>query len=98
MTRLTVRKALMTVAAAGASVGLIASPAAAQPQDGLVNVSVGDVTVLQDVNINVVAQVAAEVCGLEVGPVAALAELVDNSGEATTVCISDQGPVRIFDN
>lgn len=49
------------------------APAQAQPiQDGLVNVAVGDVTVLEDVNFGVAAQVAANVCGVKVGPVAPL--------------------------
>jgi len=51
------------------------SPVAAQTavQDGLVNVAVGDVTILEDVNIGVAAQVIAQVCGVKVGPVAVLA-------------------------
>jgi hypothetical protein len=37
-------------------------------QDGLVNVAVGDVTVLQDVNAAVGAQVVANICGVQVAP------------------------------
>ena len=63
------RKAVVPVFA-GAAVIAAATPAAAQPvQDGLINVAVGDVTILEDVNIGVAAQVAAEICGVEVGPV-----------------------------
>jgi hypothetical protein len=78
----------------------IASPASAQPveQDGLVNVNVGDVTILEDVNIGVAAQVAAQICGVKVGPVAVLGQAVDRSGETRTVCQSDQGPVTISQN
>jgi hypothetical protein len=78
----------------------IASPASAQPvdQDGLVNVNVGDVTILEDVNIGVAAQVAAQICGLKVGPVAVLGTAVDRSGDTETVCESDQGPVTIVQN
>ena len=45
--------------------------ASAQPlnlQDGLVNVAVGDVTILEDVNVGVAATVAAAICGIDVGP------------------------------
>jgi hypothetical protein len=58
--------------------------------DGLVNVAVGDVNVLNNARIGVAAQVAAQVCGLKVGPVAVLASAVDRSGRTTTVCQSPQ--------
>lgn len=74
-------------------------PAHAQvTQDGLVNVNVGDVTILEDVNIGVAAQVAAQICGVDVGPVAVLGRAVDRSGDTRTVCESDQGPVTITQN
>lgn len=77
----------------------LAIPAQAQPQqDGLINVVVGDVTILEDVNIGVAAQVAAEICGVSVGPVAVLGRAVDRSGDTRTVCESDQGPVRLEQN
>ncbi len=79
--------------------GVAAAPAAAQTnQDGLVNVNVGDVTILEDVNIGVAAQVAAQVCGVKVGPVAVLGQAVDRSGTTRTVCETDQGPVTIEQN
>jgi len=68
--------------------------AATTTQDGLVNVSVGDVSVLNDANIGVVAQI----CGVKVGPVAVLGAAVDRSGDTTTVCDSAMGPVRIVQN
>lgn len=93
----------MVVAAASALVfaGGVAAPASAQDvvvQDGLVNVSVGDVTILKNVNVAVAAQVAAEICGVEVGPVAVLGEAVDAGDGPATVCQSAQGPVRIEQN
>ena len=92
------RKAVVPVFA-GAAVLAAATPAAAQPnQDGLINVAVGDVTILEDVNIGVAAQVAANLCGLKVGPVAVLGSAVDRSGETETVCTTDQGPVTLEQN
>jgi len=79
---------------------LIAVPiAAAQTttQDGLVNVAVGDITI-RDVNIGVAAQIAANICGVKVGPVAVLGVAVDRSGDTRTVCTTDQGPVTIKQN
>lgn len=74
----------------------LGAPAQAQVvQDGLVNVNVGDVTILQNVEIGVAAQVAAQICGVKVGPVAVLGKAVDRSGDTRTVCQSDQGPVTI---
>jgi hypothetical protein len=83
---------------AGAAIVAAATPAAAQQQDGLVNVNVGDVTILEDVNIGVAAQVAAQICGVKVGPVAVLGTAVDRSGDTETVCESDQGPVTLEQN
>lgn len=85
---------------AGATLTLgVAAPAFAQAtQDGLVNVAVGDVTILQDVNVGVAAQVAAQICGLKVGPVAVLGTAVDRSGATRTVCTTDQGPIRLVQN
>jgi hypothetical protein len=76
------------------------SPVAAQTTvgDGLVNVAVGDVNVLNNVDIGVAAQVAAQICGLKVGPVAVLGRAVDRSGTTRTVCQSPQGPVTISQN
>jgi hypothetical protein len=92
------RKAVVPVFA-GAAIVAAATPAAAQPvQDGLINVAVGDVTIAEDVNIGVAAQVAANVCGVKVGPVAVLGTAVDRSGDTRTVCESDQGPVRLVQN
>lgn len=77
--------------------GAMATPAPAQAQqDGLVNVAVGDVTILEDVNVGVAAQVAAQVCGVKVGPVAVLGQAVDRSGATRTVCQSDQGAVGLW--
>jgi hypothetical protein len=80
-------------------VGALGAPAQAQvTQDGLVNVNVGDVTILENVDIGVAAQVAAQICGVKVGPVAVLGQAVDRSGATRTVCQSDQGPVTITQN
>jgi hypothetical protein len=59
---------------------------------------VGDVTILEDVNIGVAAQLAAQICGVSVGPVAVLGTAVDRSGDTETVCETDQGPVTLQQN
>jgi hypothetical protein len=88
------RKAVVPLFA-GAAIVAAATPAAAQPQqDGLVNVNVSDVTV----PIGVAAQIAANVCGVQVGPVAVLGRAVDRDGRTRTVCTTDQGPVTISQN
>lgn len=84
--------ALLTVGAAAPA------PAATQTQDGLVNVAIGDIAILNDARIGVVAQVVAQVCGLKVGPVAVLGKAVDRSGTADTVCTSGTMPVTISQN
>ena len=87
------------VVAGALSVGL-AGPAAAQVQvsDGLVNVTIGNVTVLEEVRIGVAAQLVAQVCGVKVGPVILLATEVDATGEEQTVCRANNRPVTIEQN
>ena len=78
-----------------------AAPATAannQDQDGLVNVAVGDVNILNDARIGIVAQVVAQVCGVKVGPVAVLGRAVDRSGDTSTVCTANGAPVTISQN
>ncbi|WP_138418672.1 hypothetical protein [Sinomonas gamaensis] len=76
--------------------GLMApANAANQQQSGLVNVAVGDVSILNNANVGVAAQVAANVCGVAVGPVAVLAQQTARTGDASTVCTTPTGPVTI---
>ncbi len=92
------RKAVVPVFA-GAAIVAAATPAAAQPnQDGLINVAVGDVTILEDVNIGVAAQVAANLCGLKVGPVAVLGTAVDRDNLTRTVCTTGGQDVDLVQN
>ena len=81
------------------AVGALAPAAAAQPeQRGLVNVNIGDVTILENVGIGVAANVAAQICGVQVNA-AVLAGQVVRNNEPFGVCqIGDQGaeaPVTI---
>jgi hypothetical protein len=61
-------------------------------QNGLVNVSTGDVALLNNVNLAVAANVIATVCGVTI-PVAALAEQV--VGVGTYECTGDAGPITV---
>jgi hypothetical protein len=96
MTR--IRKAVASLSVFVVMLASVAAPASAQTQDGLVNVAIGDIAILNDANIGVAAQVAAEICGVKVGPVAVLGRAVDRSGDTRTVCETDQGPVTIEQN
>jgi hypothetical protein len=97
MTGITRRTVATVFAGTALAVG-VATPAAAQQQDGLVNVNVGDITTAVDVTVAGAALVAANVCGLDVGPIAVLGEAVDLTGEEEVVCETDQGPVTILQN
>lgn len=92
------RKLIATLFATSLLGAGVASTAAAQVQDGLVNVAIGDVTILEDVNVGVAAQVAANICGVKVGPVAILGRAVDRSGQTETVCTANQEPITISQN
>jgi len=91
----------------------LASTAEAAPQnvqDGLVNVAVFDVTVIDgdvvlvlnrvisDVNVGVAAQIAANVCDVSVGPIAVLGQAVDRSGATRTACETSEQVVRLSQN
>ncbi len=93
------RKTIVTLFAGAALMAGAAAPAsgATQNQDGLVNVAIGDITI-EDVNIGVAAQIAANICGVKVGPVAVLGVAVDRSGDTRTVCTTDQGDVVLTQN
>lgn len=85
------------------ALGLV-STATAQPQqaDGLVVVQVGDITITDAVDLNVAANVAAQVCGVNVGPLAIAilgqAVAVDRSDRARTICEVGDQAVRIVNN
>lgn len=98
MRRTRIAAATLCAGAALSGLGALPAQAATQNQDGLVNVAVGDVSVLNNANIGVAAQVAANVCGVKVGPVAVLGTAVDASGATRTVCTTPTGPVTITQN
>jgi len=104
---------VMRKVAAGAAGSLMLMGAVAVPsdaarnttfQDGLVNVNIGDVTILEDVNVAAVVGIAADVCGVNVGPVAAAilgeATAVDASGRDVVICeaAGTGAPVTIEQN
>jgi hypothetical protein len=93
------RKLLAGVLATGTLAFVAAPAAAAQPeQNGLVNVMIGDVTILENVGVGVAANVAANVCGVQVNA-AVIARQVIGNGEPLAICeTGEQGaeaPVTI---
>lgn len=104
-----IRKAGASIALTGSLLltgGALAGPASAAPpvnQDGLVNVNVGNVnigniTVTIVVNIALIADVTAQICGVEVKDVAVLARIVDLSGQSRTICEAPYGTVTLVQN
>jgi hypothetical protein len=78
----------------------VSSPATVEPQfandsrqSGLVNISAGDVALLNNVNLAVAANVLATLCGVTV-PVAVLAEQVIAGGGEFT-CPNEAGPITV---
>ena len=111
------RKSLVALLATIFAVAALAgtADAAQNEQDGLVNVAVFDITVVDgdiivtlnrvlsdnNVAIGLAAQIAANVCGVKVGPVAVLGTAVDASDGTRTVCGNAQQAgrlVQITDN
>jgi hypothetical protein len=64
-------------------------------QVGLVNVSVGNVTVNANVTADAAAAVVANLCGLDLPNVNALVYNVSQTGAPTTVCQQSTGPVVV---
>jgi hypothetical protein len=62
-------------------------------QDGLINVAIGDVAVLNDLNAAVAANVLVTVCDLTVGAAILAVQGIADGGE--TVCETTNGPVVI---
>jgi hypothetical protein len=92
-----VRKAVAATIVSSTMVLSMAPIASAQVvQDGLVNVNVGDVSILEDARIGVAAVVAATVCGVKVGPVVLLARRVDASGNERVVCETNAGDAVVI--
>lgn len=54
--------------------------------DGLVSLSVGDVTILQSVNTETAVKAAGAICGSSTPDVTALVQRVDTEGAQQTVC------------
>jgi hypothetical protein len=79
----------------------VASPAAAQTkQDGLVNVVVGDVTILEDVNIAAAVDAVVALCpAVNVSNIEILAERTDQTSRTSAVCrTEDNDRVRFTQN
>ena len=62
-------------------------------QEGLINVSLGDVAILNDVNVAVAANVLVTVCGLDIAAAVLAAQAVGDVSE--TVCETTAGPLEI---
>ena len=94
------KKSIATVFAGTVLAVGVASPASAQPQDGLVNVVVGDITIAEDVNVAAVVGVAATVCDVvNVTNVNILAVLTDQDSRKRTICVTDdRDRVRVVQN
>jgi hypothetical protein len=90
------KKSIATVFAGTVLAVGVATPASAQPQNGLVNVVVGDVTIAEDVNVAAVVGVAATVCDVvNVTNVNILAVLTDQDSRKRTICVTDDRD-RVF--
>ncbi|HZN98752.1 MAG TPA: hypothetical protein VFB61_13545, partial [Gemmatimonadales bacterium] len=62
-------------------------------QEGLVNVSLGDVEILNNVNVAVAANVLVTVCGLDVTAAVLAVQGVGDAGQ--TFCSTTEGPIFI---
>ena len=100
------RRTLVAFAAAATLAGsMIATPSEtlaqrSVDQDGLINVAVGDVLDVTNVNVAAVAQVVANVCpGVDVENLAILASQVEQTGAAQTVtCTATGAPITLTQN
>ena len=92
-----IRKMFLAPLLAGAlAIGTACEPTV---QDGLVNVRIGDVTILEDVNVNVAANVVAQICGVTVNAAVAVIGAIDQDGDPVTFCrLANEFPVIVEQN
>jgi hypothetical protein len=78
------------------SLGLV-GPVAAQVNvgSGLVNVQIGNVSILNNLNVGVAAEIVAQICDISISNVAVLAEQVVRTGRERTVCTANGQPIII---
>ena len=90
------RKLVASLSATALLAVAAASSAAANgsEQGGLVDVSVGDVVVLNDVTLNAAGKRAAKICGLDVLDVAVVANQINRDG-GVLICEARGQEVRI---
>src|SRR5688500_13625395 len=93
MRKYAVLAALVTAFVTALSISPAASAQNNSNQVGLVNLSVGDVNVLNDVNLAVAANVAAVICDVDV-PIAILATQVIVDG-SETICTAGTDDITI---
>jgi hypothetical protein len=92
------KKTAATVCVTAVAAVAVAAPANAQaPSDGLINVTIGDIT-FEDVAIGLAASLAANVCGVQVGPLAVAAVQVDQRSVTRAVCEGEAGDVVFTQN
>jgi hypothetical protein len=92
-------KRLVAVPLLAGAIGVGATACQPTVQDGLVNVAIGDVTILQDVNVNVAANVVAQICGISVPAAVAVIGAIDQDSQPVTFCRLDNTyPVKVIQN
>jgi len=60
-----------------------------------VNVQIGNVAVLNNLNLGVAAEIVAQICDISVSNIAVLAEQVVRTGGQRTVCMANGQPIII---
>ena len=90
---------LVAVPLLAGAIGFGATACEPTIQDGLVNVDIGDVTVLQDVNVAVAADVVAQICGVSVNAAVAVISALDQDSQPVTFCrLANTYPVKVVQN
>jgi hypothetical protein len=93
------RRSVLALVTGAALVGGTAMSASADNvlNDGLVNLTVGRITIT-DLNVGVAAQVAAAICGVDVGPIAVIGNAVDAGTPGPVLCDVVNQPVKLVQN
>jgi hypothetical protein len=82
----------------------VAGTASAQTTvgDGLVNVAIGDVTILEDVQIVDAADIVVQACGLDVDATVGILAIIENidigGTKKATFCKVEEGQVKVTQN
>jgi hypothetical protein len=90
-----IKRLMVALFVAALLAAVVAGPASAQQQNGLVNVNISDIEI-EDINVAVAANIVTQACGLDVDVVAGIIATIDaGDTKQVTFCRLEDGRVKV---